>query len=135
MVSPVAASLAASLAGRSVPDLARAQVVIIGAGEMAELAVEALRKGAFDYHMKPIDFQRMESSVANGVERGTRSYTDVVRFVLGTALRAAGDTLTPIAYALGAYIRTSPSECAPARCTGCRRIVTATGSVDSITTE
>lgn len=39
-----AASLAASLAGRSVPDLARTQVVIIGAGKMAELAVEALRK-------------------------------------------------------------------------------------------
>ncbi len=37
-------SLAASLAERSVRDLARAQIVILGAGEMAELAVEALRK-------------------------------------------------------------------------------------------
>ncbi len=37
-------SLAASLAEKSVHDLSRAQVVILGAGEMAELAVEALRK-------------------------------------------------------------------------------------------
>jgi len=37
-------SLAASLAEKSVHDLPRAQIVILGAGEMAELAVEALRK-------------------------------------------------------------------------------------------
>jgi glutamyl-tRNA reductase len=37
-------SLAASLAERSVRKLANAQIVILGAGEMAELAVEALRK-------------------------------------------------------------------------------------------
>lgn len=37
-------SLAARLCERSVSDLAAAQVVIVGAGEMAELAVEALRK-------------------------------------------------------------------------------------------
>jgi glutamyl-tRNA reductase len=37
-------SLAASLAGRAVQPLDTAQVVILGAGEMAELAVEALRK-------------------------------------------------------------------------------------------
>jgi glutamyl-tRNA reductase len=37
-------SLAASLAQRSVRNLGQAQVVILGAGEMAELAVEALRK-------------------------------------------------------------------------------------------
>ena len=37
-------SLAASLAERSVRNLAKAQIVILGAGEMAELAVEALRK-------------------------------------------------------------------------------------------
>ncbi len=37
-------SLAASLAERSVHNLAKAQIVILGAGEMAELAVEALRK-------------------------------------------------------------------------------------------
>ncbi len=37
-------SLAASLAERVVHPIAEAQVVIIGAGEMAELAVEALRK-------------------------------------------------------------------------------------------
>jgi glutamyl-tRNA reductase len=38
------ASLAASLAERAVHPIAEAQVVILGAGEMAELAVEALRK-------------------------------------------------------------------------------------------
>lgn len=38
------ASLAASLAERVVHPIAEAQVVVIGAGEMAELAVEALRK-------------------------------------------------------------------------------------------
>ena len=37
-------SLAASLVEKSVRDLPQAQVVILGAGEMAELAVEALRK-------------------------------------------------------------------------------------------
>lgn len=37
-------SLAASLAEKSVHDLPQAQIVILGAGEMAELAVEALRK-------------------------------------------------------------------------------------------
>jgi glutamyl-tRNA reductase len=37
-------SLAASLAEKSVRNLAEAQIVILGAGEMAELAVEALRK-------------------------------------------------------------------------------------------
>jgi glutamyl-tRNA reductase len=37
-------SLAASLAEKSVHKLAQAQIVILGAGEMAELAVEALRK-------------------------------------------------------------------------------------------
>ena len=37
-------SLAAALCERSVKDLPGAQVVILGAGEMAELAVEALRK-------------------------------------------------------------------------------------------
>jgi glutamyl-tRNA reductase len=37
-------SLAASLAERTVRHIAEAQIVIIGAGEMAELAVEALRK-------------------------------------------------------------------------------------------
>lgn len=37
-------SLAASLAERAVRNLADAQIVILGAGEMAELAVEALRK-------------------------------------------------------------------------------------------
>ncbi|MBM3146243.1 MAG: glutamyl-tRNA reductase [Chloroflexi bacterium] len=38
------ASLAASLAERSVRNLGQVQVVILGAGEMAELAVESLRK-------------------------------------------------------------------------------------------
>ncbi len=37
-------SLAASLCEKSHPDLKNAQVVVLGAGEMAELAVEALRK-------------------------------------------------------------------------------------------
>jgi glutamyl-tRNA reductase len=37
-------SLAASLAEKSVHNIANAQIVILGAGEMAELAVEALRK-------------------------------------------------------------------------------------------
>jgi glutamyl-tRNA reductase len=37
-------SLAASLAEKSVHNIAHAQIVILGAGEMAELAVEALRK-------------------------------------------------------------------------------------------
>ena len=37
-------SLAAGLAGRMVRELAAAQIVILGVGEMAELAVEALRK-------------------------------------------------------------------------------------------
>ena len=37
-------SLAASLAERTVHPIAEAQIVILGAGEMAELAVEALRK-------------------------------------------------------------------------------------------
>ncbi|HEX6270978.1 MAG TPA: glutamyl-tRNA reductase [Anaerolineales bacterium] len=37
-------SLAASLSGRTVPNISDAQIVILGAGEMAELAVEALRK-------------------------------------------------------------------------------------------
>ena len=37
-------SLAASLAAREVSDLENAQIVILGAGEMAELAVESLRK-------------------------------------------------------------------------------------------
>ncbi len=37
-------SLAASLAAKKVADLASAQIVVLGAGEMAELAVEALRK-------------------------------------------------------------------------------------------
>lgn len=37
-------SLAASLAEKSVRNLSNAQIVILGAGEMAELAVEALRK-------------------------------------------------------------------------------------------
>ncbi len=37
-------SLAASLCERAHPDLKAAQVVVLGAGEMAELAVEALRK-------------------------------------------------------------------------------------------
>ncbi len=38
------ASLAASLAARTIQPIAQAQVVILGAGEMAELAVSALRK-------------------------------------------------------------------------------------------
>ena len=38
------ASLAASIAERAVTEIATAQVAILGAGEMAELAVEALRK-------------------------------------------------------------------------------------------
>jgi len=37
-------SLAARLAEQEVPDLAQAQITLLGAGEMAELAVEALRK-------------------------------------------------------------------------------------------
>ena len=37
-------SLAASLSERAVHDISEAQIVILGAGEMAELAVEALRK-------------------------------------------------------------------------------------------
>lgn len=37
-------SLAASIAETSIRDLGQAQIVILGAGEMAELAVEALRK-------------------------------------------------------------------------------------------
>lgn len=37
-------SLAAGLCERSVPDIRSAQIVVLGAGEMAELAVEALRK-------------------------------------------------------------------------------------------
>jgi glutamyl-tRNA reductase len=42
-------SLAANLAERNVTDLGQTQIVIVGAGEMAELAVEALRKrGAAD---------------------------------------------------------------------------------------
>lgn len=38
------ASMAVNLISRTVPDLAAARVMVIGAGEMAELAVEALRK-------------------------------------------------------------------------------------------
>lgn len=38
------ASLAASIVGRSVTDITTAQITILGAGEMAELAVESLRK-------------------------------------------------------------------------------------------
>ncbi len=37
-------SLAAALCERSVPEISQAQVVILGAGEMAQLAVESLRK-------------------------------------------------------------------------------------------
>lgn len=37
-------SIAIHLAGQVVPDLKRAQIVVLGAGEMAELAVEAMRK-------------------------------------------------------------------------------------------
>ncbi|HEY5982023.1 MAG TPA: glutamyl-tRNA reductase [Anaerolineales bacterium] len=37
-------SLAASLAGRSMQSVTEAQILVLGAGEMAELAVEALRK-------------------------------------------------------------------------------------------
>lgn len=37
-------SLAASLAERAVPELREAKIAVLGAGEMAELAVEALRK-------------------------------------------------------------------------------------------
>ena len=39
-----ASSLAASLCEKIVPDLAQAQILVLGAGEMAELAVGALRK-------------------------------------------------------------------------------------------
>jgi glutamyl-tRNA reductase len=42
-------SLAAGLCGRFVPDLPNAQVLILGAGEMAELAVEALRKRGVEH--------------------------------------------------------------------------------------
>jgi glutamyl-tRNA reductase len=41
-------SLAASVAEKNVRDVKQAQVVVLGAGEMAELAVEALRKRGVD---------------------------------------------------------------------------------------
>src|SRR5688500_19458093 len=41
-------SLAASLSERTVHKISDAQIVILGAGEMAELAVEALRKRSAD---------------------------------------------------------------------------------------
>jgi glutamyl-tRNA reductase len=41
-------SIAVKLASRCVPDLTRARVAVLGAGEMAELAVEALRKRGVD---------------------------------------------------------------------------------------
>ena len=46
------ASVAVNLAGRAVPNLAAARVAVLGAGEMAELTVEALRKrGVSEIHV------------------------------------------------------------------------------------
>ncbi|MFV1859633.1 MAG: glutamyl-tRNA reductase, partial [Anaerolineales bacterium] len=45
-------SIAVQLVMKSLPDLKRAQIVLLGAGEMAELAIEALRKrGADKFHI------------------------------------------------------------------------------------
>lgn len=77
------ASLAASLAEKSVHDVKNAQVVILGAGEMAELAVEALRKRgatkvlvlnrtleraenlAKQWHAKASTFERLDEAVCD----------------------------------------------------------------------
>jgi glutamyl-tRNA reductase len=55
-------SLAASLAAREVHDLPRARILVVGAGEMAELAVEALHKrGAFNISVLNRTLERAQS--------------------------------------------------------------------------
>lgn len=44
-------------------------VIILTAHGDMETAVKALRVGAFDYHQKPIEWERLVVSVTNGVER------------------------------------------------------------------
>ena len=44
-------------------------VVLLTAFADVDVAVEALRCGAFDFELKPMEFDRLEKSVANAVER------------------------------------------------------------------
>jgi glutamyl-tRNA reductase len=66
-------SVAIRLAERTVPNLAAARILIIGAGEMAELAVEALRKrGATDLQVLNRTLQRAQALAERwGAQAGT----------------------------------------------------------------
>jgi putative nucleotidyltransferase with HDIG domain len=49
-------------------DSAISVIILTARGDM-ETAVMALRVGAFDYHQKPIEWERLAVCVANGIER------------------------------------------------------------------
>lgn len=49
-------------------DKAISVIILTAHGDM-ETVLEALRVGAFDYHQKPIEWERLAVSVGNGIER------------------------------------------------------------------
>lgn len=44
-------------------------IIVMTAYADMESAMEALRRGAFDYHPKPIEFEKLAVTIANGIER------------------------------------------------------------------
>lgn len=95
-----AARLAAS---RELGDVPRGDMAAIAARVRAQRSplVATIGWGLYDQYLK-----------ANGVEQGTRSYTDVVRFVLGTSLGVAA--LDGVTEAAARTTRSAASVVAPA---------------------
>lgn len=90
-------------ASRDLDDVPRADLTAIAARVRAQRnpLVATLGWGLYDQYLK-----------ANGVEQGTRSYTDVVRFVLGTSLGVAA--LDRATEAAARTTRSVASEAPPA---------------------
>lgn len=44
-------------------------IIVMTAYADLDSAMEALRRGAFDYHPKPIEFEKLAVTIANGIER------------------------------------------------------------------
>lgn len=71
-------------------DAAVSVIILTAHGDMTT-AVKALRAGAFDYHQKPMEWERLAVSVSNGIER-TRLIRENAEYMLTLERKVAERT-------------------------------------------
>ena len=63
------------------------EIIVVTGDDSTEMAVEATRVGAFDYIVKPVDFEKLFVGIKNAVESKEQARVN--------ALQARGDRRTP----------------------------------------